>query len=147
MSRYKRQMFWLSVYFGLNFFLLAFYFLCTHPPPSTQAALPLLIHAICTRADQRFYAPQYKLLGYSICVSRSTVRNTPHTTLFLFLFYFLYFGARSDWSTLGQALVMEWNSFLLLMTVCRNVITWYVCPMTKLLIYVYAATSDLTPFL
>lgn len=71
MFRYKRQMFWLSVYFGLNFFLLAFYFLY-----------------------QRFYAPQYKLLGYSICVSRST------------------------------ALVMEWNSFLLLMTVCRNVITW-----------------------
>jgi hypothetical protein len=24
---------------------------------------------------------------------------------------------------------MEWNSFLLLMTVCRNVITWYVVPL------------------
>jgi hypothetical protein len=92
MFRYKRQMFWLSVYFGLNFFLLAFYFLCTHPPPSTQAALPLLIHAICTRADQRFYAPQYKLLGYSICVSRSTVRNTrtQQHVIFIFILFFIF---------------------------------------------------------
>mgnify|MGYP006873475535 CR=1 FL=1 len=98
-----------------------------YPPPPPSSAPTLLIQ--CTRTDQRFYAPQYKLLGYSICVSRSTVRNDTHATHAHTTCHFPpFFGTVSDWSTLGQALVMEWNSFLLLMTVCRNVITWYVVP-------------------
>jgi hypothetical protein len=42
-ARYRRQLFWLSVYFGLNIFLLAFYFLCTALiKPRFAAALQLL---------------------------------------------------------------------------------------------------------